>query len=410
MINRNILTKIIAALHDTPVIFLSGSRQTGKSTIAKELIAKGLLDQYVTLDNITILEAAKFDPRAFVRQYAGKKLVIDEIQRAPELLLAIKEIVDEKRVPGNFFLTGSANVMLLPKVAESLAGRMQIINLWPLSIQEILGGSKSRIDQLFSGGLQKSDNQFIKHNIFSNILTGGYPEATVRYDLVRREDWFDSYLNAIVQRDIREIANIEDLTLLPKLLNLIATRSATLVNYSELARSSRIPETSLKRYISLLESVFLVHKIPAWSQNLSKRLVKSPKLILNDTGLMSFLLGLNQTELDKDVNLKGQLFEVFVIIEILKQMTWSSTRASAYHYRTQNRQEIDLILENRRGEVIAIEIKAKTTIKQKDFVTMSDLSNEIGDKFLGGYIVYLGNDILSFGEKLFLIPANLVLC
>ena len=282
MITRNITPKIIEALSDTPVVMLNGARQTGKSTLAKSLISKKHIGHYVTLDDATALSAAKHDPAGFLSGL-GESAVIDEIQRAPELFVAIKADVDRNRKPGRYLLTGSANVLLLPRLSESLAGRMEIFTLWPFSQGEFSGISEKFIDILFSEKLPirqltDTDNETA---IIERAIRGGYPEAAARISESRRRAWFGSYITTILQRDVRDIANIDGLTAMPRLLSMLSTRSPSLLNYSELSRTTGLPQSTLKRYMALFETIFLIDHLPAWYSNLGKRLVKTAKLVMN---------------------------------------------------------------------------------------------------------------------------------
>ena len=296
MIARNITDRILDSLADTPVVMLNGARQVGKSTLVQKIASDHHQARYLTLDDAVVLGAARSDAAGFLSGLEGP-VVLDEVQRAPQLFLAIKASVDRDRTPGRFLLTGSADVMLLPKVSESLAGRMEIHTLWPFSQGEISGVKETFIDRLFTGS---KEFPVLPHpearplDVNERIVTGGYPEVIKRLSESRRTSWYGSYITTILQRDIRELANIEGLTDIPRILSLLAARASSLINYAELSRSSGVPQSTLKRYMALLEAAFLIRRIPPWSGNLSKRLVKSPKLFLTDTGLAAYLMGLNR--------------------------------------------------------------------------------------------------------------------
>lgn len=408
MFYRHITPKVEDALKDTPVVLINGARQIGKSTLVENLKYSQKIN-YHTLDNLNTLEAAKTDPLYFI-QSNTTLMVIDEIQKAPELFPVIKEAVDKNRKPGQFLLTGSANVLLLPKVSESLSGRMEIINMWPLSLGEILNKKDLFVDRIFSKNLTfPSFTQIEKKELLSRILDGGYPEVLTRETEARKHAWFKSYITTLLQRDVRDLANIEGLTLLPRLLSLIATRSASLINYAELSRSSSISQTTLTRYLTLLQTVFLIYTLLPWSGNLSKRLVKAPKIYLNDTGLLSYLLGISQTRLQDEPHLTGFLLENFVATELKKQLTWNNTQAELFHYRTQSGQEIDLILENTQGQCVGIEVKSSSTVSQQDFKTLVAFADENKKVFLRGIVLYTGTQILPFGKDLHAIPISAIL-
>lgn len=399
MLQRNIHEYALDALADSPVVLINGARQTGKSTLAQMLRPEG---RYLTLDDPAVLAAVQADPFGFIANQEGP-LCLDEVQRAPEIFLAIKAQVDKKRSPGRFLLTGSANVLLLPRMADSLAGRMEIVSLWPLSQSEINQHPIDFIEQLFEGGF--ADNYaFEREGFIQCLLKGGFPEVQTRASERRRAAWFDSYLATILQRDVRDLANIEGLTELPKLLQLLASGSATLFNLAELSRSSGIAQTTLKRYLSLLETLFLIRQLPAWSSNLGKRLQKAPKLFLADFGMAAHLQGWSLAALRKEQGLPGDLVESFVHAELTKHLTWSSQSAKLMHYRTTTGMEVDFVLENRRGELIGLEVKAAATISNSDFKGLRHLRETAPEEFRRGYLLYAGTQTIAFDDQLVALP------
>lgn len=406
MITRNIVHNLKEALADSPVILLNGARQTGKSTLVQWMTLNGFELDYLTMDDSTVLEAVKKDATSFLKGLQ-KSVVLDEIQRVPELFIPIKASVDKDRRPGRFILTGSANVFMLPQLSESLAGRMEIQTLWPLSQGELLGRKETFIDVLFS---DKNFNitlpKLEKAQLFEKILSGGFPEVISRPSQNRRIAWFNSYITTILQRDVRDISNIQGLTSLPRLLSLLAARAGTLVNFAEISTSMGIPQTTLKRYMALFETTFIIHLVMPWSSNLSKRLIKTPKLYLCDTGLSFYLQGLSIDKLLKDPMVAGPLLENFVALEILKQQTWNQTKTKLYHFRTASGQEVDFILEDLSGNVVGIEVKSRESVQGKDFKTLEMLQHELGDKFHKGIVFYSGKDIIAFGEKLWAVPIH----
>lgn len=404
MLIRNLTPAIIEALSDTPVVMLNGARQTGKSTLAKALTGKSYPARYVTLDDATSLAAAKHDPDGFISGLGGPA-IIDEIQRAPELFMAIKAAVDLDRRPGKFLLTGSANVMLLPRLSESLAGRMEIFTLWPFSQGEFCGITEDFIDTVFSEEplpiiFNSSDNAM---TMPERAVRGGYPEVSTRASEARRRAWFGSYITTILQRDVRDIANIDGLNAMPRLLSILATRSASMLNYSELSRTTGLPQSTLKRYMALFETTFLISHLPAWSSNLGKRLVKTSKLILNDTGLLASLLAVDVSRLENSP-LSGALVESFVIMELKKQISWSNLKPMILHYRTQTGQEVDVVLEDTSGRVVGIEIKTSKSVSGKDFHGLQSFAEAAGSNFIRGIVLYGGSETVSFGSNLFALP------
>lgn len=404
---RFILNKLQPSLEDTPVVLINGPRQSGKSTLAKYISSQMGNVKYITLDDFTTLSAAKNDPEQFVSGFKGS-LIIDEVQRAPELFLAIKKVVDEDRRPGRFILTGSANVLQLPNISDSLAGRIEILPLYPFSISEISGERENLIEEIFKNSdlTISSFRSFPEKfdSMFELLTSGGYPEVIERSSESRRQAWFHAYLSTILSRDVRDLASIERLSQLPDLLSLLATRSGSILNYSEISRSSGIPMSTLKRYFQILETLFLVNEIPAWTRNRSKRLVKSPKICLLDTGLLCHLLGLNSKGIELEKNQFGKILETFVINECLKSISWSDTLVRAYHYRTLAGREVDCVLESSDGRVVGIEVKSSSSISSKDLGGLKSLMEEVGDKFVRGIVIYMGSERVPFGEKIVALP------
>jgi hypothetical protein len=405
MNQRNIAQHVTTALSDTPVVLLNGARQTGKSTLAQD-VARKLGGDYVTLDDATVLSGAMADPAGFLRGL-GDMTVIDEVQKAPGLFPAIKKQVDADRRPGRYLLTGSANVLLLPKISESLAGRMEIVTLWPFSQGELRGRAERFVDHAFAAELPRLARAAPQDaDVIALLAAGGYPETVARTDEARRHDWFNSYLTAILHRDVRDLANIEGLTDMPRLLALLAARSSGLLNASELSRSSTIPQTTLKRYLSLLQVTYLMEPLPAWSANLSKRLIKAPKVHLIDTGLATHLTGHSPQRLPHDTTLLGHLLETFVVMELRNQLTWSGVRAKIFHFRTLAGKEVDIVLEDARGRLVGIEVKSAASVTKKDFAGLEVLADETGKKFLRGVVLYTGDTAVAFGDKLSALPVS----
>jgi len=389
-----------AALADTPVVLVNGARQSGKTTLVQKIVADRPGAVYRTLDDAATLAAAATDPTGFVRQ-AGEMLVIDEVQHVPALFPAIKLEVDRNRRPGRFLLTGSANVLLLPKLSESLAGRMEILTLEPLAQAEMAGGDGNLLPQLFAGeGPTGKVRSADEGALTDRIVAGGYPEALTRSDPARRAAWFGAYITAILQRDVRDLANIEGLTEMPRLLSLLATRTASLLNVAELSRDAGIPHNTLKRYLSLLQTTFMIRLLPAWSRNPGKRFTKAPKLHLNDTGLACHLLGIDAARLTGHPAHWGRLVETFVVDELIRQATWSPFPVQASHFRLATGQEVDLVLEDGRGRVVGVEVKASATLRGDDLNGLKALAALSGDAWAGGVVFYGGDTPLPFGPGL----------
>ena len=406
MIPRYLAPSIVDALHDTPVVYLQGARQTGKSTLVQAIAREHGFADYLTLDTATVMAAAASDPEGFVAGLTGPT-VIDEVQRVPRLAVAIKSAVDKHRRAGQFLLTGSASVLAVPQMSESLAGRMELHTLWPFSQGEIAGHCETFIDRIFAARFQSPDAEPLsERDMLRKIIVGGYPEAHSREKDERRHAWFDSYLTAILQRDVRDLTNIERLSDIPRLLALLSSRSSQLVNYSDIARSLSIPQTTLKRYMTLMEMTFLVRVLPAWFTNIGKRLTKSPKLLLADTGLLVHLLGVDAVGLRADRTRLGHVLENFVAMEILKQTGWSKRKCRLFHFRTEAGQEVDLVLEDASGHLVGIEVKASATIEKRDFRGLEVLAELAGTRFVRGIVLYTGEAAVPFGKEMRAIPIN----
>lgn len=414
---RRLLTQPLTdALADSPVVLVNGARQTGKTTLVQSFAAQRPAS-YFTLDDIGVLSAARSDPQGFLAGLSGP-VVLDEVQHAPGLFPALKAAVDKQRTPGRFLLTGSANVLLLPKLSESLAGRMEVLTLWPLAQAELVpaeraGAIGNLVDALFSDSLfaeRMPVGQDLPAtepaDLVRRLLGGGYPEPLARSSPERRRAWFNSYLTTILQRDVRDIANIEGLTDLPRLLALLASRTSSLLNQADVSRASGLPYTTLLRYLALLEATFLVQMLPPWSSNLGQRLVKAPKVTLCDTGLAASLLGLDGERLAGDGAMRGQLLETFVTMEMRKQAGWSRTQPGLFHWRTAAQQEVDLLLEDASGRLVGIEVKASGTATASDFKGLRALAQATGSRFLRGVVLYAGGQTIPFGERLHAMPLS----
>ncbi|MGD0538315.1 MAG: ATP-binding protein [Verrucomicrobiota bacterium] len=387
---------------DTPVVLLNGARQTGKTTLAQAMAA-GAAAQYFTFDDSATLALAAGDPSGFIRNLTGS-VVLDEIQKVPELFPAIKLAVDRDRQPGRFLVTGSANVMTLPRLSESLAGRMEIIPLFPFSAGELAGAVEGFLPRLFAGTIARSKTTSSRKDMTARLTRGGYPEATQRGADDRRAAWFAAYISTILQRDVRDLARVDALHSLPNLLKLLAARASGLLNLADVGRDAGLPHTTLTRYLALLETVFLVHRLPAWSRNLGQRLVKAPKLHLVDTGLACHLIGADARRLSEDRPLLGRLLESFVVGELRKQISWTDPRTALYHFRTATGSEVDVVLEKLDGSVAGIEVKASATVAASDFAALKALRDQLGKQFRAGVVLYLGDQIVPFGDKLWLVP------
>ena len=402
MFERFVERRAEEALLDTPVVLIVGPRRAGKTTLVRKM---GEADRtYITLDDQTVLEAAQADPAGFIRGL--NRAIIDEIQRAPDLLLAIKKTVDEDYRPGRFLLTGSANVLTLPRVADSLAGRMETLRMLPLAKAEIDGSTPTFLERLFEGKLQQARNAIVGDELIHSTLLGGFPEAIARDSERRRQDWARSYLTSVLTRDLRDIAEIEKLTELPKFVRLLAEHSSQLVNYSQFGASINVSHKTGQRYVGLLEQVFLIATLQPWFTNVLKRIVKTPKLHFLDPGLLASARGLTFDRVKTDRGAFGALLESFVFSEVLKLMTASDLRLAPYHFRDRDMREVDIVLERDDGMIAGIEVKASATVKAGDFSGLRALADACGDRFAFGAVLYDSTDVVPFGDRLAAAPIS----
>jgi predicted AAA+ superfamily ATPase len=403
---RNLSLNILKSLKNNPVVFINGARQVGKSTLVEELLKKDYKADYLSFDDHTALFASSHDPFGFLNKYE-QALAIDEVQRNPEIFVAIKRIVDAKKKRGQFLLTGSANVLTIPKVSESLAGRMILHALWPLSQGEINGKKEKFIDWAFSGKKIPQIKKTLKQADLIKIITrGGYPRALAAKNENDRKEWMRSYIDTILQRDIRNLANIEGLRDLPHILSILAERIGNLINLADISRMTKLNQVTLKRYYTLLQMVFLIVEVPAWFVNRDKRLSKTPKVYLNDSGLACYFKQVTAEILRDDRNHLGPLLENFVVMELKKQLTWQNIAPNLYHFRTQAGSEVDVVLEGANKKIVGIEVKSSTKIDRSDLAGLLKLKEIAGNKFTKGIVLYTGDSAFSLGDQFFALPIN----
>jgi len=398
---------VVEAAEDSRVVLVVGPRQAGKTTLVRDLADGSLPRSYVTMDAASVRRAAAEDPVGFI---AGLDLpvAIDEIQRAPDLLLEVKRIVDQDPRPGQFLLTGSARVLSLPRVADALVGRVESVTLWPISQAEVEESKSNLVDALFAAeppsisGAKEGPDAWL-----TRALAGGLPEAREREEGRRRDAWFSSYLETLVERDIRDLSEIRAVDEVPALLALLASRVTGPLNIAALAADLRISEASARRYLALLRAVFALLRVPAWRRNLGRRATAAPKFQLVDSGLGAHLLSLDRERLAADESLTGGLFEGFARMELVKQAEWSKARPGVFHFRTRGgAREVDAVLERRGGKVVGVEMKASASLSRRDFRGLETLREERGDAFVAGVVIHAGEQTLPFGDRLWALPVS----
>lgn len=402
---RFLQPRVAETLADTPVVLLHGPRQCGKTTLARQL-CEPLGYGYASFDDDALRAAALADPVGFVTSLPAR-MVLDEVQRAPELFTALKVVVDADRQPGRFLLTGSANVMLLPRLADSLAGRIEMQRLHPLAQCEIEGRDSGFLSALFGDmppkGWQAQTYERLGEGCVERIVAGGYPAALARLP-PRRRDWYRAYVETLVQRDVRDLRNIGALDTLPRLLAAAAAQTACLANIADLASPFHVSRPTIRDYLTLLERVFLVEQLPAWHSNRLKRLVKTAKLHLGDTGLAAALLRLDAAALARDRRMLGPLLETFVMQELRRMASWHMEPIDFFHFRDKDGVEIDLVLERGAHELVGIEIKAAATVTAADFRGLRKLQETTSTRFRKGVVLYDGERVLPFGPGLYAVP------
>lgn len=395
---RLLKPRIFEAMSDTPVVVITGPRQSGKTTLSKQWVNHDF--QYITLDDELTALSAQEDPTKLINSY--KKVVIDEVQRVPSLLKAIKISVDENRKPGRFLLTGSSNLMTIPTVAESLAGRMETLSLFPLSQSEIEGNKENWLDNIFNKKLNQP--KLSQQKLTDRVLRGGFPEMVARPSYRRRVAWARQYIDSLVQRDVRDIADIEKLDRLPRFLTALAQVAGQLCNYTQLGAQVQIDAKTAAKYVAILEQIFLLRRIDVWAPNRLSRVIKTPKIQFIDSGLLSSLLELTPNELKKDRNRFGKVLESFVFSELIKHIANADGRYQVLYYRDTDKSEVDFIVENGGGDLVAIEVKAATTVRSADLKSIRKLATLAGDRLKVSVVFYDGNIALPIGNNIWAVP------
>ena len=404
LIDRHIRPLLVNALSEARVVCLLGARQSGKTTLIQSVAATEHPARYVSLDEPAAFEEARADPTGFVA--GGERLAIDEVQRAPELLLAIKRVVDSDNARGQFLLTGSANILTLPQIADALPGRVDYMTLWPFSQVELAGNRGSFIENAFDGQTPRpADVPVGRSGYAERVLRGGFPEA-VRSGEARRLRFFAGYVNSILGREVVDLAAVRDADATARVLRLVAARSAALTNLSAIGRELGIDHKTVANHLKALEQLFMIVRLPAWHVNLGHRIVRSAKLHLADTGMLCALMGADARRLESDGAIAGSVFETFVVNEIVRLASVSELGPllNLFHYRDQRGNEIDLVVEHARGDVVAIEVKASATPRREDAAALRLLRDRLGSRFRLGLVLHLGPDSIPLGDRISAAP------
>ncbi len=408
---RHIRTRIIAALKVSPIVFLNGARQTGKSTLVQNISDQvgrnDLPATYISFDRPTLMAAASAAPEAFLAAYENP-LIIDEVQMVPELFRVLKVVVDEQRIRnkvtanGKYLLTGSANILALPKLSDPLVGRMSILTLYPFTVAEATQSVGNGLDRLLRMDFSNLSDRGL--TLTNAIKLATFPEI-VRKESKERSIWFDGYLTTMLQRDVKQIAELEKISVLPNLLRILATRAGGLINDSDISREIGLNAVTGKFYRNILKMMFLNFDVQPWYRNIGKRLVKSPKGYLVDTLMLCHMLDLSIDELATNKpDLFGHVLENFVATELVKQLSIGDIKGSLHHFRTSDNKEVDFIVEKSDGSVFAIEVKKSESVTIQDFKGILIFAELTKNDFKGGVVLYSGKDVVPFGDKLWAVP------
>lgn len=405
-LNRNITQELEQSIETRPLTYLNGGRQVGKSTLCSHL-PDNIKRNHITFDSPLVLATAKSQPAAFVDSLPNGILnIIDEVQFAPEIFPYLKMKIDSNRLNGNdkqkFLLTGSANLMAMPKLSEALVGRMSVLTLYPFSASEYYNLNKSLTERLFDEELRMSS--FKDFNIVEVLKNSTYPEIATDAKIDRIK-WFDSYLTTILNRDIKSLSDLKNPEIMVALLSLLSTRTGGLLNNTEVAKELGVDYRTYEKMFTFALNSFLVFNVKPWARpnKLSKRFVKSPKLYFTDCNFLSYIMKRDIDEMyENDKKAFGHVFENFVATELLKSAKLNNLELS--HYRTQSGKEADFVLENAQGDVVGIEVKSAKDIDKKAYSGLLELKELCGDKFKKGIILYTGNDIVPLSEKIWAVP------
>ena len=417
MTQRHITEIVKQSLGDFPAVLINGARQVGKSTLAHQLINFGFAERYVTLDDITTLQAAREDPDSFVRQFGEQRVAIDEIQRVPDLMRALKKTIDEDRRPGRFILTGSANILSYPEVSESLAGRVDIIPLEGLSLGELYNQEDPSpfFNDLFSGSsfqeiartwTARNQHTISKKDLLKRVLFGGFPEVALKQQERFKDRWFSSYISAYIDKDVRDLTRLVDVTSFNKVFRLASLQTGNLLNIKTLSMEIGLDQRTVNRYLDILAITFQNQLLLPWFSNTRKRLLKTPKIYATDSATACYVMGIHSEEqLEKHPHL-GALLETWIFAELRKLLALTTGIEKSF-YRTHQGKEVDFVF-MKGNHCVAVECKASSQVSRSDFKGMDDLTEALGSE-IKGIVMYCGHEIVLFSDTLMAVPYHVLI-
>lgn len=402
---RKIGPQVVEGIDEARITFVAGARQVGKTTLVRQLTAAGGDHpmREISLDDTAAREAANADPAAFVAGLDGPSF-IDEIHRAPSLLLELKKAVDADTVPGRFLVTGSANVLASKRIVDALPGRIDRFEMWPLARTEIEGGRVNIVDELMATRAPQLVGAPTGRDAYADVIAeGGYPEARLRTAGRSRTRWFDGYLSGSLTRDLQELADIRRADEIENLLRLLATQTAGIFKAEPIASKLRMDRKTVQHYVTLLQHMYLVAVLPGWRPGLGPREATHPKAYVADTGLLCHLLGADARRVADQDDVRGKAHETFAVMEIVRQASWANTDVRLYHYQ-RDREDVDLIMENRAGDIAAVEVKSASTLRERDWKWLSKLRDTQGDRFKAGVVIAAVDQTLPLGDRIWAVP------
>ncbi|MGH8998604.1 MAG: ATP-binding protein [Acidimicrobiia bacterium] len=409
LIDRRAEALAVRRLRAARAVVINGPRQSGKTALLG-ILHRQLGGTYLTLDQATNLRLARTDPTGFVTGF-DEPLFIDEVQRGGDpLILAVKLRLDTSPGRGRFVLAGSTRFLTEPRLSESLAGRVRFIDLWPLSQGEIDGQPDGFVDVVLNRPqrlLRKPAPALSRREVFDRVCRGGFPEAVLASSPADRRDFFADYVRTVTSKDVRQLADLAHMASMRDIVRLLAARTGQEVNVTDLGRELGLPTPTLRRYLPLLETIYLHHLVPAWSRNLTAKVVHRPKLHMVDSGLAAHLAGVDPAGLSRPTSTQaGPLLESFVAGEIARQLTWSASEATLYHWRDRNGSEVDLVVQAADETVAGVEVKAAIDVDESDFRGLRTLRSRLGERFSCGVVVHCGDRPRPFGTKLYAVPVS----